>query len=95
MITVGKQEVSYKRPREEEGYTAEAIADNKFKILYSKKAKMTTAEKEKAIEIDDNKDQTKNNGQQTNDEATLIVNETLKDIQQDHESAQKHGIIMI
>ena len=31
VITVGKQaEVSNKRPREEEGYTTEAIADNKF-----------------------------------------------------------------
>ena len=81
IVTVGKQtEVSNKRLREEEGFSAQAIAENKFKIIYSKKAKMTTAEKEKSIEIDYNEDQ------QTDDEATLIVNETLKEIQQDQES---------
>ena len=36
---------------------------------------MTTEEKDKAIEIDDN------NGHQADDDATLIVNETLKELQ--------------
>ena len=38
IVTIGKQkEVSNKRLRQEEGYLAEAITDNKFKIIYSKK----------------------------------------------------------
>ena len=71
-------ETSNKRTRNEEGYTAETIAENKFKIIYNKKAKMTDAKKEKIIEIYENEDQANNNDQKTDDEATLIVNETLK-----------------
>ena len=75
VVTVNQQaEVSNKRPRKEEGYLAETIIENKFKIIYNKKAIMTTIE-EGVIDVDDN------NGQQTDDEATMIVNETLREIQ--------------
>ena len=89
-ITATEQtEASNKRTRNEEGYTAETIAENKFKIIYNKREKMTNAEKEKIIEIDGTDDQETNNDQQTDDEATIIVNETLAEIQKEQVLTQE------
>ena len=89
-ITVTAQtEASNKRTRNEEFYSAETIVENKFKIIYNKKEKMIVAEKEKVIEIYGTDDQKANNDQQTDDEATIIVNETLVEIQKDQISTQE------
>ena len=50
---------------------------------------MITIEEEKAIEIDDKNDQ------QTDDEATVIVNETLKEIQEEQMLTQGKGKEMV
>ena len=50
---------------------------------------MIDEERDKAINVDDN------NGHQTNDEVTLIVNETLKELQNVQLEAQKKDTVMI
>ena len=68
VTTIDKEaQVSHKRSREEVNYIAETITGKKFKTSYIKRTKLTTEEKDKAMEIDDN------NGQETDDEATVIV----------------------
>lgn len=84
ITAIEQTEASNKRTRNEEFYIAETIAENKFRIIYKKREKMTDAEKDKAIEINDIYDQWL-----ANDEATIIVNETLAEIQKDHISTQE------
>ena len=72
VTTIDKEaEVSHKRSGEDVNYIAETILGRKFKTSYSKRTKLTFEENDKAMEIDDN------NGHETEDEATMIVTETL------------------
>ena len=58
----------YKRDREGDSFIAETIEDKKFRIPYSKRSKLIEEEKDKAVNIE------------TDDEATRIVTETLKEL---------------
>ena len=76
VVTVNKEaEIIHKRSRKKDSFTGETIQDKRFRIPYNKKSKLTNEERDKEINADDK------NGHQTNDEATLIVNETLKELQ--------------
>ena len=63
-------------------------------LFTTKGQKWLLLRKKKTIEIDDN-DQELNNKQQTNDEATIIVNETLAEIQKEQVSTQEQGREMV
>ena len=59
----------HKRDREGDSFIAETIEDIKFRTPYSKRSKSTEEEKDKAVNID------------IDDEATRIVTQTLKELQ--------------
>ena len=90
IIFFKQSEVSNKRARDDEGYSAKAISDNKFKLIYNKRANMTTDEKEKAIKINDTDDQ-----QVDKEDATVIVTEILTEIQKGQIAAQEQDSQMI
>ena len=72
----------HKRDREGDSFIAETIEDIKFKTPYSKRSKSTEEEKDKAVNID------------INDEATIIVTQTLKELQNVKIGTQQKDTVM-
>ena len=65
--------------REEGGYTVETTTESKFKIIYNKRPKLSSVDKEKvAIDIDERDALVTSDGI-----ATTIINETLMEIQKE------------
>ena len=96
MIIFKQLESSNKICRDDGGYTAEKTTKNKFKLIYNKRAKTTTSEKEKVIEIVDTKGPETNNDQQVNNEdVTVIINETLTEIEKEQATAKETDTQMI
>ena len=72
----------HSRDREGDSFIAETTEDKKFRIPYSKRSKLTEEEKDKAVNIE------------TGDEATRIVTETLKELQNVKIGTQQKDTIM-
>ena len=75
----------HKRDREGDSFIAETIEDKKFRIPYSKRSKITEEERDKAVNIENN---------ETDDEATRIVTETLKELQNVKIGTQQKDTVM-
>ena len=84
MVVSKKNETSSKRGRDEGTYTVETTIDTKFKLIYNKRLKFSSIGKEKVIDVEDT-----NELEIINDEATVIVNETLADIQKDQTAGEQ------
>ena len=81
---VKQPETPAKRSWEEGGYTAETTTETKFKIIYNKRLKLSSVDKEKVtIDVDETY------APVTNDDiATTIINETLMEIEKETTSNQ-------
>ena len=76
---VKQPKTSIKRVREEGGYTVETTTETKFKIIYNKRLKLNSVDKEKVtIDVDETDDPVTND-----DIATTIINETLVEIEKE------------
>ena len=86
---VKQPEISAKRSKEEGAYTTETNSETKFKLIYNKRLIFSSIGKEKVIDIEDT-----NAPEVNNDEATVIVNEILAEIEKD-KTASKDDTQMI
>ena len=73
---VKQPETSAKRGREEGAYTTETTSETKFKLIYNKRLKFSSIGKVKVIDVEDT-----NEPEVNNDEATMIINETLAEVE--------------